>query len=87
MVDDKDIEGVFNLLPKEATYYFAKADNKRAVSETVLQIIGEQHGLNGGAYPTVKEAYKSAMKEAETDDFVFIGGSTYVVADLLKNGI
>jgi dihydrofolate synthase/folylpolyglutamate synthase len=87
MVDDKDIEGVFNLLPKDATYYFAKADNKRAVSETVLQIIGEQHGLKGGGYPTVKEAYQSAMKEAETDDFVFIGGSTYVVADLLKNGI
>lgn len=87
MVDDKDIEGVFNLLPKDATYYFAKADNKRAVSETVLQIIGEQHELKGEGYPTVNMAYQSAMKEAETDDFVFIGGSTYVVADLLKNGI
>ena len=87
MVDDKDIEGVFNLLPKDATYYFAKAENKRAVSETVLQIIGEQHRLKGGVYPTVKEAYQAAMKEAESDDFVFIGGSTYVVADLLKNGI
>ena len=87
MVDDKDIEGVFNLLPKDASYYFAKAENKRAVSETVLQIIGEQHRLKGGVYPTVKEAYQAAMKEAESDDFVFIGGSTYVVADLLKNGI
>ena len=87
MVDDKDIEGVLDLLPKDATYYFAKADNKRAVSENVLQIIGEQHGLKGKGYPTVKEAYESAMKEVETDGFVFIGGSTYVVADLLKNGI
>lgn len=87
MVDDKDIEGIINLLPQNATYYFTKADNKRAVSETVMKIIAEQHGLTGESYPTVIEAYHSAMKAAETDDFVFIGGSTYVVADLLKNGI
>ena len=87
MVDDKDIEGVINLLPHNATYYFTKADNKRAVSETVMKIISEQHGLTGESYPTVIEAYHAAMKAAGTDDFVFIGGSTYVVADLLKNGI
>ena len=87
MVDDKDIEGVIDLLPKDATYYFAKSANKRAVSEAVLKIIGEQHGLKGEGYPTVAEAYQSAMKTADSDDFVFIGGSTYVVADLLKNGI
>ena len=87
MVEDKDMEGVMALLPKDATYYFAKADNKRAVSETVLKFIGEQQGLTGEGYPTVAEAYHAAIKAAETDDFVFIGGSTYVVADLLKNGI
>lgn len=87
MVEDKDMEGVMALLPKDATYYFAKADNKRAVSETVLKFIGEQQGLTGEGYPTVAEAYHAAKKAAETDDFVFIGGSTYVVADLLKNGI
>ena len=85
MVEDKDMEGVMALLPKDATYYFAKADNKRAVSETVLKFIGEQQGLTGEGYPTVAEAYHAAKKAAETDDFVFIGGSTYVVADLLKN--
>lgn len=85
MVEDKDMEGVMALLPKDATYYFAKADNKRAVSETVLKYIGEQQGLTGEGYPTVAEAYHAAKKAAETDDFVFIGGSTYVVADLLKN--
>lgn len=85
MVEDKDMEGVMALLPKDATYYFAKADNKRAVSETVLKFIGEQQGLTGEGYPTVAEAYHAAKKTAETDDFVFIGGSTYVVADLLKN--
>lgn len=85
MVEDKDMKGVMALLPKDATYYFAKADNKRAVSETVLKFIGEQQGLTGEGYPTVAEAYHAAKKAAETDDFVFIGGSTYVVADLLKN--
>jgi dihydrofolate synthase/folylpolyglutamate synthase len=87
MVDDKDMEGVMRLLPKDATYYFAKSSNKRTVSETVLKIIAEQNGLTGEGYPTVIEAYQSARKAAESDDFVFIGGSTYVVADLLKNGI
>ena len=87
MVDDKDIEGVMALLPKDATYYFAKSSNKRAVSDNVLKIIAEQHGLKGEGYPTVTEAYRSAIKEAQQDDFVFIGGSTYVVADLLKNSI
>ena len=56
MVEDKDMEGVMALLPKDATYYFAKADNKRAVSETVLKFIGEQQGLTGEGYPTVAEA-------------------------------
>ena len=87
MVEDKDMEGVMALLPKDATYYFAKADNKRAVSETVLKFIGEQQGLTGEGYPTVAEAYHAAKKAAETDDFVFIGGSSYVVADFLKNCI
>ena len=87
MVDDKDIEGVINLLPKDATYYFAKSSNKRAVSEAVLKIIAEQHGLKGEGYPTVRDAYQSAIETAKHDDFVFIGGSTYVVADLLKNSI
>ena len=87
MVDDKDIEGVIDLLPKDATYYFAKSSNKRAVSEAVLKIIAEQHGLKGEGYPTVRDAYQSAIETAKHDDFVFIGGSTYVVADLLKNSI
>ena len=87
MVDDKDLEGVMALLPKDAIYYFAKSGNKRAVSETVLKIIGEQNGLKGEAYPTVIDAFHSALDKAEADDFVFIGGSTYVVADLLSNAI
>ena len=87
LVEDKDMDGILNLLPKNATYYFTKADNKRAVSENVLKIIAEQGGLHGESYPTVSEAWQTARKSCASDDFVFIGGSSYVVADFLKNCI
>jgi dihydrofolate synthase/folylpolyglutamate synthase len=87
MVDDKDMDGIMALLPKNATYYFAKSSNKRAVSENVLKIISGQRGLEGEGFPSVIEAYNSARNAAGPDDFVFIGGSTYVVADFLRNRI
>ena len=85
MVEDKDVDGVMALLPKHATYFFTKAKSKRALSEHVLLIMGQQLGLQGGAYSTVEEAYSAAMSLAGERDFVFIGGSSYVVAAFLKN--
>ena len=87
MVDDKDITGVMALLPKEATYYFTKANNKRSVSENVLKLYAQELGLQGNSYPDVVSAYEAARNAAEENDFVFIGGSSYVVADFLKNSI
>ena len=87
MVDDKDFEGVMALLPKTATYYFTKASNKRAVSENVLKIYAQGLGLQGESYPDVVSAYQAAQDAADEKDFVFIGGSSYVVADFLKNCI
>ena len=87
MVDDKDITGVMALLPKEATYYFTKANNKRAVSENVLKIYAQELGLKGYSFPDVASAYEAAKETATEKDFVFIGGSSYVVADFLKNCI
>jgi dihydrofolate synthase/folylpolyglutamate synthase len=87
MVDDKDIQGVMALLPTDATYYFTKANNKRAVSEGVLKLYGTEYGLQGEAYPDVVSAYEAAQKAANEKDFVFIGGSSYVVAEFLKNCI
>ena len=84
MVSDKDLNGVLELLPKNAIYYFTKADNKRAVNEADLQQQAVKHGLQGKCYPTVREAYTQCMKNALRDDFVFIGGSSYVVGDFLK---
>lgn len=85
MVADKDLDGVLSLLPKDAYYYFTKPDNKRAQQEDVLKEMAAKHGLNGTSYSSVKEAYKSAMSIATDDDFVFVGGSSYVVADFLKS--
>jgi len=85
MADDKDIYGVMSLLPKDATYYFTKAHIKRALPEQSVKVFGQQFGLVGESYPTVKDAYLAAIRAAGNDDLIFIGGSNYVVADFLKS--
>jgi dihydrofolate synthase/folylpolyglutamate synthase len=87
MVEDKDVYNVMALLPKNATYFFTKGSTKRAFPETSLKIFGDQFGLKGECYPTVVEAYQAAMQGATSEDVIFIGGSTYVVADFLKTRI
>jgi len=83
MVDDKDYSGVLSLLPKEAAYYFTAAQTKRAVPPDELSREGEKYELKGTIYDTVEEAVRAALADAEEDDFVFIGGSNYVVGEAL----
>ena len=83
MVDDKDMDAVMAMLPKNATYYWTQAETKRAVSSTVILAKGKEYGLNGTPYPDVISAYRAALTDAASADFVFVGGSSYVVADLL----
>ena len=87
MVDDKDIDKVLDLLPKHAKFYFTKAKSKRALHETVVQEKAKEHGLVGNAYPTVNEAYNVAFRMASANDFIFVGGSSYIVGDFLKDCI
>lgn len=87
MVDDKDINTVMTMLPKDAVYYWAQAETKRAISHERVKAIGKSHGLTGNSYPTVIEAYRAALSDAAPADFVFVGGSSYVVADLLSENI
>ena len=87
MVDDKDVEGVMQLLPPKATYYFTKANNHRAIPEARLKEIATRLGLQGECFSTVGEAFDMVKKVVSRDDFVFVGGSSYVVADFLKNRI
>lgn len=84
MVSDKDVSTVMDMLPKDAIYYFTQAETHRAIPATEIKRIGNRRGLQGEAYPTVIEAVQAALGEASHDDFIFIGGSTYLVADYLK---
>ena len=84
-VADKDISGILKLLPKNAVYYFCNAQSKRALSSPTLQSAAANYGLSGNAYQSVKEAFAAANADASPDDFIFLGGSNYVVAEALGN--
>lgn len=83
LVDDKNIEPILDLLPKEAIYYFCKANIPRGLDQYELQSIAEQKQLFGMAYSSVVKAFKNAQLQANPDDLIFIGGSTFVVAEVL----
>lgn len=83
MVDDKDIDSVMELLPKNATYYWTQAETKRAIKVERVAELALQHELNGKIFNNVKDAYTKALNDSAADDFVFVGGSSYIVADLL----
>jgi len=82
-VNDKNIDKILSLLPKEAVYYFTKAQIPRALNETILQKKAKTHGLSGNIYSTVHKAFNSAKKNASEKDLIFIGGSTFIVAEVL----
>ena len=85
MVDDKDIDTVMGMLPQNAVYYFTQASTHRAIPVDKVVEEARQHHLNGTAHPTVTAAYRQALADASADDFIFVGGSSYVVADLLTD--
>lgn len=85
MVNDKDISGVLELLPKYATYYFTKASVKRALPEDELMSMATKAGLKGNSYPNVEEAVRAAKKNCLPKDTIFVGGSSFIVADLLAS--
>ncbi len=86
MVNDKDIGSVLKLLPKEATYYYTKASVHRAMDAQEIAAKAVQQGLpEGGIFPTVAEAYRAARFAASEEDAIFVGGSSFVVADFLAS--
>lgn len=84
MVGDKDIDNVLRLMPTNAVYYFTQASVERAMNVNDFQHKASGHGLQGQAFSSVAEAFHAARKDASADDMIFIGGSTFVVADLLR---
>lgn len=83
MVDDKDINSVMFLLPKNAIYYWTQAESKRAIKAERVAEIAIKHDLRGEIFDNVEVAYTKALQDSKKDDFVFVGGSSYIVADLL----
>lgn len=85
MVNDKDVTTVLSMLPQDAGYYFTQASVKRAMPVHDFAHKAEKQGLHGSEFSTVKEAYDAACENAQKDDLIFVGGSTFVVADMLNS--
>ncbi len=83
MVSDKEPEKVLPLLPKNAHYYFTQAQIERAIAHDKLAEIGHRVGLSGESYENVTEAVLSAKRNARKDDLIFIGGSNFIVAEII----
>ena len=84
MVNDKDVDGVLALLPKEAQYCFAQASVQRALDSRELARRAARFSLRGEAYPDCESAFRAAQQQAGPQDMIFVGGSTFVVADVLE---
>lgn len=85
MAADKDVEAVLSMLPRRAHYYWTQATVRRAMDERQVSELASKSGLAGQLFPTVGDAYQAAVLAASADDFVYVGGSSFVVADLLAH--
>lgn len=83
VVNDKDLDEILPLLPKNAKYYFCKPNIPRGLNADILHQKAKDFQLNGKVYNSVSNAYQEAMKIANENDFIYIGGSTFVVAEVL----
>ena len=82
VVKDKSIDDILQILPKDAAYYFCQAKLPRALEASELAKKASEFGLHGQVIPDVNEAKNSALKNASENDLIFIGGSTFVVAEI-----
>jgi dihydrofolate synthase/folylpolyglutamate synthase len=83
LVNDKEIKNILQMLPKDAVYYFCKADIPRGLDANELRTRAKGFGLNGETFDSVKNALKAAQERASLNDLVFIGGSTFIVAEVV----
>jgi len=83
VVSDKDLDEVLPLLPKEAVYYFCKPDIPRGLDAQILANAAKKYNLTGKIYDGIPNAYAAALQDAAVSDFIYIGGSTFVIAEIL----
>ncbi|MBN2869240.1 MAG: bifunctional folylpolyglutamate synthase/dihydrofolate synthase, partial [Flavobacteriaceae bacterium] len=82
VVNDKDLSQIWSILPKNATYYFCKPDVLRGLDQNILKAQFLNHGFVGESYLSVNEAIEKAKVNAKSTDVIYIGGSTFVVAEI-----
>lgn len=80
---DKDVKSILNLLPKDAVYYFTQAQTSRSMTVEQLQSLAAKCGIEGSIYNNVSEALDAARNQANDEDLIYVGGSMYVLAELL----
>lgn len=83
VVNDKDLASILPLFPKNANYYFCKPKNERGLNATILLEKAKTHQLIGNTYASVSKAYKAALKKSSDKDLIFIGGSNFVVSEII----
>ena len=83
VVNDKDLTDILPLMPKDAVYYFCKPGIPRGLDALALQEAASGYGLKGGIYDSVQTAYQKALEDSAVSDFIYVGGSTFVVAEVL----
>ena len=83
VVNDKDLAAILPLFPKNANYYFCKPKNERGLNVTTLQEKAKSYQLNGNIYTSVSKAYKAALEKSSDKDLIFIGGSNFVVSEII----
>ncbi len=83
VVNDKDLDKILPLFPKNAVYYFSKAQIPRGLSQEILKNTAKKYGLMGDSYHSVKQAFNKAKNNSNPDDIIFVGGSTFTVAEIL----
>lgn len=83
VVNDKDLSEILPLMPVNAVYYFCRPHVPRGLNAGELKTKASEYGLRGNVFASVSEAYVQAIADASEDDFIFIGGSTFVIAEIL----
>ncbi len=83
VVNDKDLDAILPLFPKNANYYFCKPKNERGLNATILHEKAKSYQFNGNIYTSVSKAYKAALEKSSDKDLIFIGGSNFVVSEII----
>lgn len=83
VVSDKNLETILTLFPKNASYYFCEPKILRALNVAILKAKASEFGLSGESFKSVNQAYKISKEKASVNDLIYIGGSTFVVAEVL----